>query len=333
MIEWSVPPDQAGARLDAWLSARPEIGSRARARAWIERGKLFLNGAELAFSDAGRRLQAGDRIQLWEDRPGSARRASRELARARRLLRIVYEDGSIVVADKPAGLLVEPLPGEGNDVVTLLDLVADHLRTSARARALVVHRIDRDTSGLVVFAKSVGAQDGLKKQFERRTPERIYVAVLQGRVRPAGGTWSDRLVWDATRLRQTRAHPREARAKEAIARYRVLEQFEAAALVEVTLVTGKRNQIRVQAGVRGHPVVGERLYTYGSRPPAPGEPTLERQALHAHRLAFRHPTTGARVDVVAPVPDDFARLVARLRALSAAGPPERPRRTRGPRAG
>ena len=142
---------------------------------------------------------------------------------------------------------------------------------------------------------------------------------MRGRVRPAEGTWTDRLTWDKARLTQTRSHPRDARGKDAVARYRVVEQFEMAALLEVALVTGKRNQIRVQAGLRGHPVVGERQYLFGAAPAPPGAPALDRQALHATRLAFKHPTTGARMEVTSPLPDDFARLLAELRAASPPG--------------
>jgi 23S rRNA pseudouridine1911/1915/1917 synthase len=313
MTEWTIGPDDAGGRLDAWLARRPEVASRARAREWLARGKVFLNGRELAFADAGAVLRPGDLVGLWEDRPGSARRAAREVAAARGRLRVAHEDRAVLVADKPPGMLVEPLPGDARAEVTLLDLVNDHLRAAPRARALVVHRIDRDTSGLVLFAKTVAAQAALKRQFERHAPERVYLALVRGRVRPSSGTWTDRLTWDKTRLVQTRSHPRDARAKDAVARYRVVEQFAAAALLEVSLVTGKRNQIRVQAGLRGHPVVGERQYLFGAVAAPPGAPTLGRQALHAARLAFEHPVTDARVEMTAPLPEDMARLIDTLR--------------------
>jgi 23S rRNA pseudouridine1911/1915/1917 synthase len=262
MKEWTVDLSEAGARLDAWLAARIEFGSRGRARDAIECGKVFLNGKELVFSDAGRRLAGGDRVGFWPDRPGSARPRSREIVATREALRIVHQDDVILVADKPAGWLVEPLPGEESGEVTLRDLIADHLR-AGRVRPYVVHRIDRDTSGLVLFALTPQARDDLKAQFERRTPERVYLAVVHGVVTPASGTWRDKVVWDKQRLVQKKAHLREERAKDAVARYRVLEQHADAAVIEVSLVTGKRNQIRVQAGSRGHPLVGERLYTYG----------------------------------------------------------------------
>ncbi|HVC20135.1 MAG TPA: RluA family pseudouridine synthase [Vicinamibacterales bacterium] len=311
MTRWIVTESEQGLRLDAWLARRSEVGARAKATAWIERGKVFLNGTAAGFPDAGRRLQAGDEISLWVDRPGTATPVARRVAAARPLLHVVHEDRAILIADKPPGLLVEPLPDSDDQEPTLLDLVADHLRTSVRSRPLVVHRIDRDTSGLVLFAKTTAAQQALKAQFERREPTRIYLALVRGVVSPASGTWRDKLVWDKARLMQRLAHPRDARSKDAVAHYRVLEQFRDEALLEVSLVTGKRNQIRVQAGRRGHPIVGERLYRFGAAR-ADGS-AIDRQALHAARLEFAHPVTGKPVRASAPLPDDMRALVERLR--------------------
>jgi 23S rRNA-/tRNA-specific pseudouridylate synthase len=207
-------------------------------------------------------------------------------------LKVVLEDADLLVADKPAGLLVEPLPGDGSGEVTLADLVADHLRSRVRTRPLVVHRIDRDTSGLVLFALNRGAQDALKAQFAAHAPERVYAAVVRGKVVPPAGMWRDKLAWDKDRLIQKRAHATEAAGKDAVARYRLVEQFDGAAQIEVTLVTGKRNQIRAQAGSRGLPLVGERLYTFGAKPPGPDEPTLGRQALHGATVV--HPSDDRR---------------------------------------
>jgi 23S rRNA pseudouridine1911/1915/1917 synthase len=314
VTQWTIGSRDAGLRLDLWLARQPEAGSRSRARAWLERGKVFLNGQPVAAADAGRKLEAGDRVGLWMDRPGTSHPRRREIAAARQTLVIVLEDADMLIADKPAGMLVEPLPGQESGEVTLVDLVADHLRSRVRIRPRIVHRIDRDTSGLVLFALNREAQEALKAQFEARTPERVYVAVVRGTVTPAAGTWRDRLAWDKDRLIQKRAHVSEAAGKEAVARYTVIEQFDGAAEIDVALVTGKRNQIRVQAGVRGFPLVGERLYSFGAKPPGPDEPTLGRQALHAARLSFIHPTTGKQVSVTAPLPEDMRRLIAQLRA-------------------
>jgi 23S rRNA pseudouridine1911/1915/1917 synthase len=259
--EWTVIERDAGMRLDAWLAAREEIGSRGRARDALERGKVFVNGSEVVFSDGATAVRAGDRVGFWPDRPGSARPRTRNVVEARSALRVVHEDEHLVVVDKPPGVLVEPLPGERQEEVTLVDLLADRLRGRPGVRPLVVHRIDRDTSGLVLFALTPQARDRLKAQFERRTPVRVYLAVVHGHVTPTSATWRDKLVWDKAALIQKVAHVREERAKDAVAHYRVIEQHREAAVIEVTLVTGKRNQIRVQAGLRGYPLVGEKIYT------------------------------------------------------------------------
>jgi 23S rRNA pseudouridine1911/1915/1917 synthase len=311
MKTWTIGDADAGKRLDAWLAPLSEIGSRGRARTAVERGKVFLNGEPV--EHGGVALSKGDEVSYWEDRPGSSRRRDRNVVRHRASLRVLYEDEALVALDKPPGLLVEPLPGEDRSEVTLLDLVADHLRRYPRQRPNVVHRIDRDTSGVVLFAKTADARDGLKTQFERHLPERLYIAVVHGQVTPSAGTWRDWLAWDKERLIQKRAHPQEERAREAVARYRVLEQLARAAVLEVSLVTGKRNQIRVQAGSRGHPLVGERLYGFG-RAAGAGDPHFGRQALHAATLAFRHPLTGRATQIDSPLPDDLRELIERLRS-------------------
>jgi len=313
MQEWVIAADAAGMRLDLWLARRAGAGSRRRAAAWLECGKVLLNGQDAGPGEAARRLTPGLRVGVWMDRPGSARAADRAARDRRHLLRVVAEDEAFLAADKPPGMIVEPLPGRSGEEVTLLDLARHHLRHETRPALHVVHRIDRDTSGLVLFARTAEARDTLKEQFEQRTPVRVYQAVVEGIVRPSRGTWSDQLAWDASQLRQRKAHATDARGKEAVADYVVLEQFEAAALVEVSLVTGKRNQIRVQAGVRGHPLLGERQYRFGAPEPAPGLPRIGRQALHAWRLGFRHPSTGRPVTLTAELPEDFTRLLAALR--------------------
>jgi len=313
MQEWVIAADAAGLRLDLWLARHGGAGSRSRAAAWLERGKVFVDGEAAGPADASRRLAPGARVGVWMDRPGSATPADRAAREARHLLQIVAEDPSFIVVDKPAGVLVEPLPGRAGAEVTLLELLANHVRHAPRAVFHVVHRIDRDTSGLVLFARTADARDALKDQFERRTPSRVYLAVLEGAPAPAHGRWEDQLAWDASKLRQRKAHATDARGKAAVADVEMVERFAAATLVKVSLITGKRNQIRVQAGLRGHPLLGERQYRFGA-PPSQALPRFGRQALHAWRLGFRHPVTGRPVAFTAEPPDDFTRLLAALRS-------------------
>jgi len=307
--EWTAGDDDRGTRLDKYLAGESRLGSRARAFTAIERGKVFVNGVEAAVTDAALKLAPGDVVRVWMDRPGSARR--RPLSGVFGELAVVYEDDVLIVVNKPAGLLAVPLERRAEQP-SVFDLVEDHFRPGGKRRPLVVHRIDRDTSGLVVFAKNARAQEQLKAQFAQREPERIYWAVVYGRPEPPTGTWRDLLVWDTRSLVQKRAHAADPRRKEAISHYRVLEAFDGASLLEVRLETGKRNQIRMQARLHGHMLVGERLYVTEAEPRAPI--SFPRQALHAQRLAFRHPVDGRPLAFEAPVPNDLKRLLARLRS-------------------
>jgi 23S rRNA pseudouridine1911/1915/1917 synthase len=308
MAEWRVAPADAGIRLDKFLAAADRAGSRARAAAALERGKVFVNDREVSLTDAATPLAADDLVRLWMDRPGTAKR--RTALGDDRDLPIVYEDDALIVLDKPAGILAVPLERRA-DARSVFDDVKAYLGRRGRRRPLVVHRIDRDTSGLVVFAKAAAAQEALRAQFKRREPERVYLAVVYGHPSPAAGTWRDTLVWDTRALIQKETSVRDPRGKEAVSRYRVVERLAGASLIEVTLVTGRRNQIRLQARLRGHTLVGEQRYVYGPddlRPIA-----FERQALHAHRLAFRHPADDRLLRFEAPLPPDMSALVERLR--------------------
>jgi 23S rRNA pseudouridine1911/1915/1917 synthase len=306
-MDWIVSASDVGVRLDKFLAATDRLGSRKRASVALDRAKVFVNDIEAAPDAGATRLATGDRVRVWMDRPGSAR--SRAPVRAGDL-RILFEDASLIVLDKPAGLLAVPLERKEH-ADSVVDQLVTHLRPQGKRKPLVVHRIDRDTSGLVVFAKTAPAQRALREQFKRRTVERIYRAVVYGHPQPPSGVWRDRLVWDRKALIQKSTHPRDPEGKDAVCRYETLEAFAATALIEVRLETGKRNQIRLQARLRGHTLVGERRYVYGPDELRPID--FPRQALHAFRLAFLHPASGAALRFEAAMPPDFVALVARLR--------------------
>ena len=313
-IEWKVAEAEAGTRLDKWLAAPERLGSRSRALDALAKGKIFVHEAEQTTTDAARKLVAGDPVRLWMDRPGSAERRYSERRDAG--LHLMYEDAALLVVNKPAGLLSVPLPAQP-DEPSLLDKVRAHFRSHRKLEPLVIHRIDRDTSGLVVFAKTPDARRKLKDQFESRTAERVYLAVVHGHPAPESGLWRDHLAWDQDELKQQPAEPPPPRGRkkkgtqEAVSRYRVLETFAAAALLEISLVSGKRNQIRIQAGLRGHPLLGEKMYVYENAPPV--KIPFPRQALHAHRLKFLHPVTDRPMSFEAPLPQDLLALLERLR--------------------
>jgi 23S rRNA pseudouridine1911/1915/1917 synthase len=305
---WVVEESDAGLRLDKFLAADIRLGSRGRAVAALERGKIFVNGEEAGSGDAARRVEVGDAVRVWMDRPGSSRKTAQRLPR-RGELPIVYEDDALIVVNKPAGLLTVPLPRR-DEAPSVEDALADHLKSKGRRRPFVVHRIDRDTSGLVMFATRPDAQARLKDQFRRREAERIYLAVLYGVPSPPQGTWRDHLVWDEDLLIQKETHPKDPRASEAICTYDVLEAFGDAALVRISLVTGRRNQIRLQARLKGHTLVGEQRYIHG--PETARTIEFPRQALHAWQLGVVHPSTGRPIQFEAPVPDDMDGLIAEL---------------------
>jgi 23S rRNA pseudouridine1911/1915/1917 synthase len=306
-VEWTVSANEARVRLDKFLAAADRLGSRAKAGSALERGKVLVNGVDQVARDGSRRLAAGDVVRVWQDRPGSARRPLGTIGGSD--LRIVYEDASLLVLNKPAGLLAVPLDARP-DAASVYDRIEDRLRSHGK-KPFIVHRIDRDTSGLVVFARDAQAQAALKAQFRRREPERVYWAVVHGHPDPPEGTWRDYLVWDEGASIQKSSHARDPRAQEAISDYRVLETFDAASLLEVRLQTGKRNQIRIQAGLRGYALVGERRYVFG--PDREARIPFPRQALHAHRLSFLHPDDERVLRFEAPLPGDMRKLLAQLR--------------------
>src|SRR5438876_5511655 len=174
---WTAGPADAGLRLDKYLAARERLGSRARAVSALTRGKVFLNHREVARDAAATRLSPGDLVRVWMDRPGTAKR--RASLGDDRDLPILYEDDEIIVLNKPAGVLAVPLERQG-DARSVFDDLNQYLKRHRKPRPFVVHRIDRDTSGLVLFAKTAAAQQRLKDQFKRHLPERVYQAVVYG---------------------------------------------------------------------------------------------------------------------------------------------------------
>lgn len=305
---WVVEKDEAGLRLDKFLAGAGRLGSRGRAVDALERGKIYVNDQEVSTVDAARRLTPGDAVRLWMDRPGSSRKRVPRAPRPGELP-IVFEDDALIVVNKPAGLLTVPLPRR-EEAASVEEALAEHLRSKGRRRPYVVHRIDRDTSGLVMFATRPDAQTRLKEQFRRHEAERIYLAVVYGVPNPATGTWRDHLVWDQDSLIQKETHAQDPRASEASCDYEVLEDFGNTALIQVRLITGRRNQIRLQARLRGHTLVGEQRYVFGPQDIRNIE--FPRQALHAWRLGVVHPLTGRPMQFEAPVPADMDDLISEL---------------------
>jgi 23S rRNA pseudouridine1911/1915/1917 synthase len=304
--DWVVDADEADVRLDKFIAASGRLDSRSRAADALAKGKVFVNDAEVALTNASQPLSTGDCVRVWIDRPGSAvRRGPRRGGD----INIVYEDTTIIVVDKPAGLTV-PL-ARRDAAPSALSLLTVALTRRGAHPPLIVHRIDRDTSGLVLFARTPSAQAKLKEQFRQREPERVYWAIVYGRPVPVEGTWRNHLTWNGAALRQEETDEGDPRAAEAVSHYRAVERLSGATLLEVRLVTGKRNQIRIQAALHGHPLVGEQQYLDASatRRPIP----FERQALHACRLNIAHPVTGQFICLESQLPADLTGLLTHLR--------------------
>jgi len=294
----TVPQEMGGLRLDQALARLFHQYSRSRLQDWLRSGHIKVDGRA---PPARMAVSGGEQILLTPPRlPDSG------APRAQRMpLKIVHEDAALIVIDKPAGLVVHP--GAGQPDRTLLNALLAHAPALAGVpRAGIVHRLDKDTSGLLVVAKTVEAQTDLVKQLAERSMQRRYIALVQGDP-PASGTI------DAPVGRDARARTRMAvthRGKPARTTYRVLERFGRAALVECRLETGRTHQIRVHFQHIRHPLVGDTVYRRGTRHGL----SFPRQALHAAELSLRHPASGAPMTWRSPLPRDFKRLVDELRA-------------------
>src|SRR6266853_6687174 len=221
----------------------------------------------------------------------------------RRQLRVLYQDDAVVVLNKPAKMLA--VPADDSDLPSALSLLSAELK-SKRQRAFVVHRIDRHTSGILLFAKTWRDREALVQQFIRHTPVREYLAAVRGHLRLNEGTLVHYFRQEGMFQRVTTARdPKSARAE---LRYSVEQRLKGALLVRVSLVTGLQNQIRVQLSAIGHPVIGDRKYN----PLEKLERRMTRVALHAGHLEFIHPRSGESVSVDCELPPDFQSLVQRL---------------------
>lgn len=287
----------AGLRLDQALAHLLPQYSRSRLALWVRAGRVTLNGEP---APAKRKVREGEAITVTPAPDAEATAHRPETIP----LAILYEDEALLVVDKPAGLVVHP--GSGNWQGTMLNALLGHAPAlSALPRAGIVHRLDKDTSGLLVVAKTIEAQVSLVKQLAEHSMRRIYLAVVQGDP-PASG------VIDAPVGRDVRARTRMAvthRGKPARTAYRVLERYGSAALVECRLETGRTHQIRVHFQHIRHPLIGDVTYRRGTRHGI----SFPRQALHATELSLVHPKTQKPVSWRSPLPRDMKRLVESLR--------------------
>jgi 23S rRNA pseudouridine1911/1915/1917 synthase len=301
-----VPASAAGRRLDQTLAELLPEHSRTRLRAWIEAGLVRVDG--VVVTTPRHKLIGGEALAVEEGTAGAASDAlAQDIA-----LNVVYEDDALLVVDKPSGFVVHP--GSGNPDGTLQNALLHHAPAlAALPRAGIVHRLDKDTSGLLVVAKAAQAQTDLVRQLAARTVTREYLAVVYGDV-----------TRDITVDAPIGRHPTQRtsmavveRGKPARTHVAVLERMTIATVVRCRLETGRTHQIRVHLAAAGHPLIGDPTYRSRRKVAADAIPqvrTFARQALHAQRLGLVHPVSGKSMRWESPVPSDIEALIAALRA-------------------
>ena len=280
-------------RADAAIAAALDGLTRSAAGRWLEEGRVALGGRPLK---KNAKLQAGDVVVLSPPQPQSVDLIPQDIP-----LDVAYEDSDVIVVNKPAGLVVHPAPGHPDG--TLVNALLYHCKNSlsginGELRPGIVHRIDRDTSGLLIAAKHDQAHLALAEQLQDHSLARVYEAIAIGGLREDQGTISAPIGRHPTDRKKMAVDRQRGRA--AVTHYTVLARYPGFTHIECRLETGRTHQIRVHLASIGHPLLGDTVY--GAKKPVPG---LAGQCLHARRLRFRHPSTGALVELECPLPEYF----------------------------
>ena len=285
----------AGKRLDQALHEQLPEFSRSRLQDWIRQGRVLVNGAEQRPSYL---LRENDRIEVDPAEPPALKAAPEAIP-----LQVLYEDADIIAIDKPAGMVVHAGAGvhSGTLVNALLGRFASLSQIGGDLRPGIVHRLDRFTSGVLLVAKTDAAHQKLSEQFAGRKIEKTYLALVHGRVKSDRGRIEKPITRDPKRRIKMTA--RLERGRAAYTEYEVMRRYPDFTLLKVRIGTGRTHQIRVHLSSAGHPVVGDRLYGAPAR--IADRPALDRFFLHAHRIRFVHPSTGAPLEITSPLPADL----------------------------
>ena len=325
----TVPAEDAGQRLDAWLVSQLENVSRARVQLLISGSKVLVDGVP---ARASRKLHGGEVVEITGEATPPPLRAIPEAIP----LDIIYEDGDLSVINKPAGMMVHAGSGATDDarnLGTLVNALLSHYQhlssTGGPMRPGIVHRLDKQTSGLIIVARNDAAHLKLSEMFSRRQMRKTYTALVHGNLKQDYGTINTAIARDA--IRRTRmTTKRDTGARAAVSHYTVLERiasrFGKFTLVSVRIETGRTHQIRVHLSSIGHPVAGDTLYGAPTRipvltaarrkksDPEPESIALDRNFLHAAELEFAHPCTGAALNLKAPLPEELRAFLAKLKS-------------------
>ncbi len=290
---------EAGQRLDRFLQEQLPQYSRARLQEWIKAGRVRVNGAA---ERASRRLRGGEVIEVEPAELPPLRATPEDIP-----LRILYEDDDVIAVDKPAGMVVHAGAGRrtGTLVNALLHRFGALSRVGGEERPGIVHRLDRQTSGVLLVARNDAAHRRLAAQFAGRQVEKVYLALVHGSVRQEQGRIEKPIARD--RRARVRMSARLSGGRAATTEYRVLRRLAGFTLLEVRIRTGRTHQVRVHLADLGHPVAGDRLY--GAPAGVAGPPAPARFFLHAHRIRFLQPSTGEPVTVESPLPEELRRWV------------------------
>jgi 23S rRNA pseudouridine1911/1915/1917 synthase len=311
----SIASEDAGKRLDQFLATRLETVSRARVQEMIAEGLVLVNDAA---AKASLKLRGGERVSVL----GEAQRAPLKAVAEKIPLDIVYEDEDLAVINKPAGMMVHAGAGATEDARnrgTLVNALLHHLRNlsgvGGELRPGIVHRLDKETSGLIVVAKSDDAHRKLSAQFAAREVKKKYVALVHGWVKKDSETLAQNISRD--RVRRTRMTTRLEGGRAAVTHYRVVRRLDTKfgkfTLLDVKIDTGRTHQIRVHVAATGHPVVGDTMY--GAPKQARGKNAvigLDRNFLHAAELEFRHPRTGEAIALKSELPVELREFLKRV---------------------
>jgi len=297
-LSLQVPLDAEGSRLDHYLAGQMAEYSRSRIQGWIKTGRVLVNGLPAKSGDS---VRAGQLVEVSPAELPALRAFAEEIP-----IEILYEDASVIAVNKPPGMVVHS--GAGNSKGTLVNALLHRFGTLSTAggeeRPGIVHRLDRGTSGVMLVARTDAAHRQLAAQFNRRTVEKHYIALVRGAVRQETGRIDKPIARDpANRLRMT---AKLATGRTAISEFRVTRRFEKFTLLDVRILTGRTHQIRAHMAAIGHPLAGDSLY---GGPPAP---ELNRVFLHSRDIEFDSPATGKRVRVESPLPGDLEAVLAVL---------------------